>query len=89
MKKILLFTFVLIIGFSLAAMAGKKQGEKCFNDSECEFQCECNGGVCVKKKEWDYGSSGKSGNSCNNDADCINSGKCVRNAFGQGHCSGN
>ncbi|MBN2079005.1 MAG: hypothetical protein JW838_08560 [Spirochaetes bacterium] len=70
-------------------MAGKKQGEHCFNDSECDSKCQCRDGVCVKKREWDFGSSGKSGKECNNDADCINSGKCVKNAFGKGYCSGN
>lgn len=89
MKRISMIAFVMVLGFSLTVVAGKKQGEHCFNNSECDSQCECKDGVCVKKKEWDFGSSGKSGKECNNDADCINSGKCVRNAFGKGYCSGN
>ncbi|TFH43331.1 MAG: hypothetical protein E4G96_01405 [Chrysiogenales bacterium] len=67
----------------------KDKGDKCFSDGECGFGLQCNDGVCVKKKEMDFGSSGKSGNSCNNDADCIGPGKCVKNNFGKGYCSGN
>ncbi len=92
MKRIILSTFiaVLIGAFAMIADAGsKRQGEKCFSDSECEFSLRCNDGVCVKKKEFDYGSSGKAGAPCNNDSECINAGKCVRNAYGKGYCSGN
>lgn len=89
-KLVIMITAVTVAGMSLAVMAGsKKQGEKCFSDSECEFNLQCSDGACVKKKEFDFGSSGKSGKPCNNDADCINSGKCVEGRFGKKVCSGN
>ncbi|EIE03081.1 hypothetical protein LEP1GSC185_2076 [Leptospira licerasiae serovar Varillal str. VAR 010] len=50
---------------------------------------QCTGGVCTKKQEFDHGNSGKSGNQCNNDGDCIGSGKCVSGSFGKKYCSGN
>lgn len=91
MKKLIVITVSLFFAFaSLAVMAGSKgQGEKCFADTECEFNLQCKDGVCVKKKQFDFGSSGKSGKPCNNDADCIGSGKCVEGAFGKKVCSGN
>ncbi len=59
----------------------KGVGEKCFSDTECKFLLRCNDGVCIKKKEFDYGGSGKTGKPCNIDADCIGSGKCVEGFF--------
>jgi hypothetical protein len=67
----------------------KEKGDSCISDGECGFDLRCNDGVCVKKNEFDFGSSGKTGNPCNIDADCIGSGKCVKNNFGKGYCSGN
>ena len=90
MKKLSIITILFITAMSVAVMAGGKgQGEKCFSDSECSFGLTCTDGACVKKKEFDFGSSGKSGKPCNNDADCINSGKCVEGTFGKKVCSGN
>ncbi len=91
MKKICIITSALLLAFiSMTVMAGSKgQGEKCFNENECSFGLTCTDGACVKKKEFDFGSSGKSGKPCNNDADCINSGKCVEGTFGKKVCSGN
>ena len=75
---------------SPSLMAGSKgQGEKCFADFDCSFGLACTDGACTKKKEFDFGSSGKSGKPCNNDADCINSGTCVEGTFGKKVCSGN
>lgn len=80
----------MVACLSLAAFAGdKKQGEKCVADIECAFGLACTDGACVNKKEFDFGSSGKSGKPCNNDADCIGSGKCVEGTFGKKVCSGN
>ena len=82
--------FCIFIFVSMIAFAGSKgQGEKCFADYDCSFGLTCTDGACVKKKEFDFGSSGKSGKPCNNDADCINSGKCVEGTFGKKVCSGN
>ncbi|HOO71350.1 MAG TPA: hypothetical protein PK926_06270 [Spirochaetota bacterium] len=67
----------------------KSKGDKCFSDSECGFGLECNDGVCVKEKAFDFGSSGKTGKPCNVDSDCIGSGSCEKNSFGKGYCSGN
>ncbi len=91
MKNIFIMIISLVVaGMSLAVMAGSGgQGDKCFADTECEFNLQCKDGACVKKKEFDFGSSGKSGKPCNNDADCINSGKCVEGMFGKKVCSGN
>lgn len=91
MKKILIMIISLVMaGMSLAVWAGSKgQGEKCFADTECGFNLQCKEGACVKKKEFDFGSSGKSGKPCQIDADCINSGRCVEGAFGKKVCSGN
>ena len=68
--------------------ANKNKGEKCFSSTECGFNLHCQGGVCVKKPEFNFGGSGKSGKSCNIDADCIGSGKCVDGSFGKKYCSG-
>jgi hypothetical protein len=90
MKKIVLITAALAACLSLAAVAGdKNQGEKCNADIECSFGLTCTDGACVKKKEFDFGSSGKSGKPCNIDADCIGSGKCVEGMYGKKVCSGN
>ncbi len=91
MKKILFLLLVISLSIiSLTADAGfKSKGDKCFNSSECGSQLECKDGVCVKKKEWDFGGSGKTGKPCSIDADCIGSGKCVEGSFGKKHCSGN
>ncbi|OHD65943.1 MAG: hypothetical protein A2176_12665 [Spirochaetes bacterium RBG_13_51_14] len=91
MRKLCIAAACLIIaGATLTLMAGDKgQGEKCFNEAECEFGLTCTDGACVKKKEFDYGGSGKTGKPCNNDADCIGSGTCVEGAFGKKVCSGN
>ncbi len=61
--------------------------DKCNSNFDCGFNQECKSGVCVKKKEFDFG-SGKSGEECNNDADCIGSGKCVQGKFGKKYCTG-
>ena len=45
--------------------------------------------MCVKKPEFDFGGSGKSGKECNIDADCIGSGRCAPNNFGKKYCTGN
>ena len=91
MKKIcLIITALLLALTSMTVIAvGKGQGEKCFMDNECSFGLTCSDGACVKKKEFDFGGSGKSGKPCNNDADCINAGKCVEGTFGKKVCSGN
>jgi len=91
MKKICIITSALLVAFvSITVMAGSKgQGEKCFVDNECSFGLQCTDGACVKKKEFDFGGSGKSGKPCNIDADCINAGKCVEGTFGKKVCSGN
>jgi hypothetical protein len=90
MKKIIPAAVAVLVGISLAAFAGdKKKGDKCVADIECAFGLTCADGACVNKKEFDFGSSGKSGKSCNNDADCIGSGKCVEGTFGKKVCSGN
>lgn len=91
MKKICGIITALIIAFvSMTVIAQiKGTGDKCFADTECSFGLTCTDGACVKKKEFDFGSSGKSGKPCNNDADCINSGKCVEGTFGKKVCSGN
>jgi len=81
---------ILIIGLiATAALFAKDKDGKCFSDSECSFGQECTSGVCTKKKEFDYGGSGKTGKECNIDADCIGSGKCVKSISGQGRCTGN
>jgi hypothetical protein len=90
MNKIL-FTLciTLLMGISITANAGwKSKGEKCVNNAECGSQLECRDGVCVKKKEWDFGGSGKTGKPCSSDADCIGSGKCEEGSFGRKYCSG-
>lgn len=91
MKKILFVFFSISIALtSISLMAGSKgQGENCFGDYDCSFGLQCSDGACVKKKEFDFGSSGKSGKPCNIDADCINSGKCVTGTYGKKVCSGN
>jgi len=91
MKKLVIITVSIFITGVLmnVTVLSKDQGEQCFNNSECSFGLTCKGGVCVKKKEFDFGSSGKSGNPCNNDADCINSGKCIEGRYGKKVCSGN
>ncbi|HRS79372.1 MAG TPA: hypothetical protein P5115_19675 [Spirochaetota bacterium] len=91
MKKICIITAALSIAFvSMTVMAENKgRGKKCFADTDCSFEQTCTDGACVKKKEFDFGSSGKSGEPCDNDADCINSGKCVEGTFGKKVCSGN
>ncbi len=86
MRKIILITLIAASGL----FAGNKEkGEQCNMDIECSFGLECSGGVCVKKKEFDFGGSGKTGKKCNIDADCIGSGKCEKSATGQGRCTGN
>lgn len=80
--------FILFFAFSLQA-GDRQAGERCIADTECAFQFQCKENVCVKKQEFDYGGSGKSGKSCNIDADCIGAGKCVNGGFGKKVCSGN
>jgi len=88
--KLLLMTMIPLLIGTIVAYAGSKQtGEKCIGDAECEFGNTCSDGVCTKKKEFDFGSSGKTGKPCQIDADCIGSGKCVEGDFGKKHCSGN
>lgn len=91
MKKILIVLAAVIFSAAIVAIDAdsKDKGDKCFSDGECGFGLSCNDGVCVKKKEFDFGSSGKTGKPCNIDADCIGSGKCEKNSFGKGYCSGN
>jgi hypothetical protein len=91
MKKIILPFIIVIFSISLLATLtlSKSIGEKCIGDSECDFGLKCNEGVCIKKKEFDFGSSGKTGKPCQTDADCIGSGKCVEGSFGKKYCSGN
>ncbi len=90
MKRLLIVAFCIITGISVMVLAGdKKKGEKCLADFDCEFNHECKDGVCVKKREFDAGSSGKTGNECFSDADCVGSGKCVEGKFGKKYCSGN
>ena len=81
---------ILSLVFVTSVWAGSKEkGEKCIGDHECAFNLTCSSNVCVKKKAFDFGSSGKSGKNCNIDADCIGSGKCVEGTFGKKVCSGN
>lgn len=91
MKKMFVMSALLSAAFvSMTVFAGAKgQGEKCFGDHDCSFGLTCTDGACVKKKEFDFGGSGKSGKPCNIDADCINAGKCVEGTFGKKVCSGN
>jgi hypothetical protein len=91
MKKILLIVIMLFSSLFIITtfVISKEKGEKCLNQSECDFGLECHEGVCVKKKEFDFGSSGKTGKPCNIDADCIGSGTCEEGAFGKKYCSGN
>jgi hypothetical protein len=91
MNKILFALFItsLMIIPTSSNAGWKSKGEKCVNNAECGSQLECKNGVCVKKKEWDFGGSGKTGKPCNIDADCIGSGKCVEGSFGRKSCSGN
>lgn len=90
MKKLVGFTAASIVMLASFSVFGNNDnlGKKCFSDAECGGQLNCNDGVCVKKKEFDFG-GGKSGQPCNIDADCINSGKCVEGNFGKKYCSGN
>lgn len=91
MKKIFITASIIVLCLSLLSIESfsKGKGEKCYNDSECDFGLHCNDGVCVKKKEFDFGGSGKTGKPCNIDADCIGAGKCVEGSFGRKYCSGN
>jgi hypothetical protein len=91
MKKILIISLSMVIAMaSMTLMAGSKgQGEKCFADNDCSFGLACTDGACTKKKEFDFGGSGKSGKPCSIDADCIGSGTCVEGTFGKKVCSGN
>lgn len=77
----------IVLLLSASLLSAKEKGEKCMMDTECGFNLECQNGVCVKKKEFDTGSHG-SGKSCQIDADCIGAGKCKKNNFGQGVCTG-
>ncbi len=89
MKKLLFVMVVLALSLpSIVIIAGSKgAGDKCIADTECEFHFRCHKGVCVRKAEFDHG-SGKTGQPCNIDADCIGSGKCVTNAMGMKYCAG-
>jgi hypothetical protein len=91
MKKLIIIALSISLTGILMndTLLSKGQGDQCFNDIECDFGLTCKGGACVKKKEFDYGGSGKSGNPCNNDADCINAGSCIEGTFGKKVCSGN
>ncbi|MFZ5627954.1 MAG: hypothetical protein ACOY5B_02415 [Spirochaetota bacterium] len=86
MKKTLL---IMMIAASALFAGSKEKGAQCNMDIECAFGLECSSGVCTKKKEFEFGGAGKSGKKCNIDADCIGSGKCEKNAFGKGVCTGN
>lgn len=90
MKKILLgLCVVLVFLFAIMVMAGDKSaGEKCIGDAECEFECSCKDGVCIKKKEFRFGNSDKAGKPCQIDADCIGAGECAEGDFGKKRCSG-
>lgn len=89
MKKYIIAFTLILFAFTFVHAGSKEKGEQCFSDNECEFQLQCKDGVCVKKSDFDYGSSGKTGKKCSIDADCIGSGKCVEGSFGQKVCSGN
>ncbi len=91
MKKLTIIALSIFISGILmnATVLSKGQGDQCMNDVECDFGLACKSGACVKKPEFDYGSSGKSGKPCNIDADCINSGRCVEGTYGKKVCSGN
>ncbi len=91
MKKIIFIISIVLVSvlFFTTLTISKGKGEKCLNQSECDFGFECNEGVCIKKKEFDFGSSGKTGKPCNIDADCIGLGECVEGEFGKKYCSGN
>lgn len=91
MRKIVVSTLslVFITACVIALYAGSKPvGARCIADTECESGSSCPDGVCVKKREFDFGSSGKTGNPCNIDADCIGSGRCVEGNGGRKACSG-
>jgi hypothetical protein len=90
MKKIFLSSLVVsLLLFAVMVMAGNKSaGEKCIGDADCEFECSCKDGVCIKKKEFSFGNSNKVGKPCNIDADCIGAGECVKGDFGKKRCSG-
>jgi hypothetical protein len=91
MKRVFIIIFIISVSVLLFStlIISKEKGDKCLNQAECDFGLECHEGVCVKKKEFDYGSSGKTGKPCNIDADCIGSGKCEEGKFGKKYCSGN
>ena len=76
-------TLLLSFTFIMAEVGGS-----CTGDASCDFEERCHNGVCIKKKEFDFGSSGKTGKPCQIDADCIGSGSCVDNGFGEKYCSG-
>ncbi len=78
-----------LYAFSLVYAGERKVGEKCVADIDCEFGAECTDGVCLRKREFDFGGSGKSGKPCSIDADCIGAGRCVEGDFGKKYCSGN
>ena len=81
------FTFLMIFTFANYADS-KSIGERCYSDIECGFNTKCNNGVCIKKKEYNFGSSGNTGKPCNIDTECIGSGKCVKGSLGKSYCSG-
>ncbi len=91
MKKLIFLCIIpTVLALSTIAYTGNKEkGERCNSNIECKFNLTCNDGVCIKKKEFDFGSSGKTGNECNIDADCIGSGKCEKGKFGKKYCTGN
>ncbi|TGK44607.1 hypothetical protein [Leptospira andrefontaineae] len=86
MKYIYLYLILIFLTFSISA-GDREKGEKCTADIQCGFGMQCTGGVCTKKPEFDHG-SGKSGNECFSDADCIGSGSCARGTYGKKHCTG-
>ncbi|MBN2435988.1 MAG: hypothetical protein JXK07_12055 [Spirochaetes bacterium] len=75
-----LFFCTLIFFVNLSA-----ESSSCLGNHDCKFGQECKDCVCVKKQ---VGSMDKSGTPCNIDANCIGAGKCVKNVFGKGYCSG-
>lgn len=83
MRYALVFSISLLLSLGSTYAGDKDKGDSCNSDIQCGYGLQCTGGVCTKKQEFDHGNSGKSGNQCNNDGDCIGSGKCVSGSFGK------
>lgn len=89
MKKLFFFTLLISLTLITSGFLAADPGDKCAGDASCDFGEKCQSGVCIKKRAFDFGGSGKNGKPCNIDADCIGSGSCVSNGFGKKFCSGN